>query len=307
MKVVIGKRDGLVIVSGGGSLEEQKNNLKDWEVLDTESGALAEQNKYRSNKIRIEPEDLYIAGDVGQGGSIIDPGVVDATAFLEKEDFTTLSMYDKTLKKMRKTSLVVPSKADVDVFFSGVESGKIFTPVLEEGQYKFIIPYSKLGEITDNGFFKLYFLIGNNLQYANYVTGEGYIARNNYFELVKKYGLPEYHSKNAYINPVMEDGDVTGAVGICSVLRTMTENDGIVPNYAYEDVIEGYSSNFRKSESMIGFAKVGFYNEGGTVQQGLVVGKDLIPDIRTPLGAAIELPLIPIEFIDADNNPPEED
>lgn len=32
MKHVIGKRDGKTIVSGGGSLEEQKNNLKHWEV-----------------------------------------------------------------------------------------------------------------------------------------------------------------------------------------------------------------------------------------------------------------------------------
>ena len=34
MKHVIGKRNGKTIVSGGGSLEEQKNNLKHCEVLD---------------------------------------------------------------------------------------------------------------------------------------------------------------------------------------------------------------------------------------------------------------------------------
>lgn len=64
MKVVIGKRDGLVIVSGGGSLEEQKNNLKDWEVLDTESGALKEdldkKEEVKAKKYKVSPEDIYI-------------------------------------------------------------------------------------------------------------------------------------------------------------------------------------------------------------------------------------------------------
>lgn len=40
MKHVIGKRNGKTIGSGGGSLEEQKNNLKHWEVLDEESSPI---------------------------------------------------------------------------------------------------------------------------------------------------------------------------------------------------------------------------------------------------------------------------
>ena len=43
MKHVIGKRNGKTIVSGGGSLEEQKNNLKHWEVLDEESSPVKDQ------------------------------------------------------------------------------------------------------------------------------------------------------------------------------------------------------------------------------------------------------------------------
>lgn len=57
MKHVIGKRNGKTIVSGGGSLEEQKNNLKHWEVLDVESSPM----KDRYNKrIKIDPQDVFL-------------------------------------------------------------------------------------------------------------------------------------------------------------------------------------------------------------------------------------------------------
>lgn len=57
MKHVIGKRNGKTIVSGGGSLEEQKNNLKHWEVLDEESSPI----KDRYNKrIKIDPQDVFL-------------------------------------------------------------------------------------------------------------------------------------------------------------------------------------------------------------------------------------------------------
>ena len=57
MKHVIGKRNGKTIVSGGGSLEEQKNNLKHWEVLDEESSPM----KDRYNKrIKIDPQDVFL-------------------------------------------------------------------------------------------------------------------------------------------------------------------------------------------------------------------------------------------------------
>lgn len=57
MKHVIGKRDGKTIVSGGGSLEEQKNNLKHWEVLDEESSPTKEQYNKR---IKIDPQDVFL-------------------------------------------------------------------------------------------------------------------------------------------------------------------------------------------------------------------------------------------------------
>ena len=57
MKHVIGKRNGKTIVSGGGSLEEQKNNLKHWEVLDEESSPAKEQYNKR---IKIDPQDVFL-------------------------------------------------------------------------------------------------------------------------------------------------------------------------------------------------------------------------------------------------------
>lgn len=57
MKHVIGKRNGKTIVSGGGSLEEQKNNLKHWEVLDEESFPAKEQYNKR---IKIDPQDVFL-------------------------------------------------------------------------------------------------------------------------------------------------------------------------------------------------------------------------------------------------------
>lgn len=57
MKHVIGKRNGKTIVSGGGSLEEQKNNLKHWEVLDEESSPVKEQYNKR---IKIDPQDVFL-------------------------------------------------------------------------------------------------------------------------------------------------------------------------------------------------------------------------------------------------------
>lgn len=57
MKHVIGKRNGKTIVSGGGSLEEQKNNLKYWEVLDEESSPAKEQYNKR---IKIDPQDVFL-------------------------------------------------------------------------------------------------------------------------------------------------------------------------------------------------------------------------------------------------------
>ena len=57
MKHVIGKRDGKTIVSGGGSLEEQKNNLKHWEVLDEESSPVKDQYNKR---IKIDPQDVFL-------------------------------------------------------------------------------------------------------------------------------------------------------------------------------------------------------------------------------------------------------
>ena len=57
MKHVIGKRNGKTIVSGGGSLEEQKNNLKHWEVLDEESSPVKDQYNKR---IKIDPQDVFL-------------------------------------------------------------------------------------------------------------------------------------------------------------------------------------------------------------------------------------------------------
>lgn len=60
MKHVIGKRNGKTIVSGGGSLEEQKNNLKHWEVLDEESSPVKDQYNKR---IKIDPQDIFLINE----------------------------------------------------------------------------------------------------------------------------------------------------------------------------------------------------------------------------------------------------
>ena len=60
MKHIIGKRNGKTIVSGGGSLEEQKNNLKYWEVLDEVGGTVSKPDFSIDKFIYIAPRDIYI-------------------------------------------------------------------------------------------------------------------------------------------------------------------------------------------------------------------------------------------------------
>lgn len=60
MKHVIGKRNGKTIVSGGGSLEEQKNNLKHWEVLDSVDGGGPKANFAITDPVYyIDKSDIY--------------------------------------------------------------------------------------------------------------------------------------------------------------------------------------------------------------------------------------------------------
>lgn len=60
MKHIIGKRNGKTIVSGGGSLEEQKNNLKHWEVLDNTGDDSPKANFAITDPVYyIDEEDIY--------------------------------------------------------------------------------------------------------------------------------------------------------------------------------------------------------------------------------------------------------
>ena len=66
MKHVIGKRNGKTIVSGGGSLEEQKNNLKHWEVLDSVDEGGPKANFAITDPVYyINKDDIYtiLTGD----------------------------------------------------------------------------------------------------------------------------------------------------------------------------------------------------------------------------------------------------
>lgn len=66
MKHIIGKRNGKTIVSGGGSLEEQKNNLKYWEVLDSIGDDSPKANFAITDPVYyIDKDDIYtvITGD----------------------------------------------------------------------------------------------------------------------------------------------------------------------------------------------------------------------------------------------------
>lgn len=60
MKHIIGKRNGKTIVSGGGSLEEQKNNLKHWEILDSVGGDSPKANFAITDPVYyIDKNDVY--------------------------------------------------------------------------------------------------------------------------------------------------------------------------------------------------------------------------------------------------------
>lgn len=66
MKHIIGKRNGKTIVSGGGSLEEQKNNLKYWEVLDSVGDDSPKANFAITDPVYyIDKDDIYtvVTGD----------------------------------------------------------------------------------------------------------------------------------------------------------------------------------------------------------------------------------------------------
>lgn len=103
MKHIIGKRNGKTIVSGGGSLEEQKNNLKHWEGLDVESSPM----KDRYNKrIKIDPQDVFLFSTISFGNymlwydQVVENKVVGELAEIPQPDLDTTTPHSKIEAKV---------------------------------------------------------------------------------------------------------------------------------------------------------------------------------------------------------------
>lgn len=302
MKVVIGKRDGLVIVSGGGSLEEQKNNLKDWEVLDTESGALKEdldkKEEVKAKKYKIDPEDIYISLTDSNAGfdTSLFHGAYDANAGIIPANSIENKVYwDKTKKDYRKTSELNDGIGVSATSYGAYNHAnvRLYKPVLEDGVYKIIIPYidSIDGEsmaypslLTTNAQMSIH--LGNPCIYGKEKEEGGeliYYSEHNFTALRKKYGIDEIEGFN---NSDNDFAIVPIGMGVANDLISIT------------NIHIDFSGTGEGSLS-------GTFNGVMTKERDTkdTLGRDFMPDPTNALGKIIELPEIKIEIAVMKENP----
>lgn len=143
MKHVIGKRNGKTIVSGGGSLEEQNNNLKHWEVLDVESSPM----KDRYNKrIKIDPQDIFLihtyAATMMDTFCVCDYRTVNVIGEIEKfpEKYIEYVMGEPVENSAINTENIIET-------YSGCS---IYRPIKgNDGTWEFIVPVANGVTILD--------------------------------------------------------------------------------------------------------------------------------------------------------------
>lgn len=135
MKHVIGKRNGKTIVSGGGSLEEQKNNLKHWEVLDEESSPAKEQYNKR---IKIDPQDVFLINqtvyELMDTYCVAEYNSVTITGELDELPISP-QVYDL------EDGLVKHSAVNTENVIENIVNHTIYKPIKgDDGVWEFIVP-----------------------------------------------------------------------------------------------------------------------------------------------------------------------
>lgn len=280
MKHVIGKRNGKTIVSGGGSLEEQKNNLKHWEVLDEESSPAKEQYNKR---IKIDPQDLYL----------IVANVNDA-AYSTDTWFTKMCATNKTIGELK----VLPSKYN----FINVDTGEtietstikmntdpggddyvleeslamytnIYKPIKnKDGDWEYIIPVINGQSVIDRFDEKVAYTlcIGCPLHYSVNTDGEGnyesLIAPNNTSTeaCMKKYNF--YDSSRNGVNTPPSETAIDA-----SVLIKLIYNPTFTGIQMTIDSSTGNTAHITKVDAVLTDTSLGLSN------QDAVIGQELIP------------------------------
>lgn len=144
MKHVIGKRDGKTIVSGGGSLEEQKNNLKHWEVLDEESSPAKEQYNKR---IKIDPQDVFLINQ-----TVYE--FMDTYCAHEYRSATIIGELDELPISPQvydlEDRLVKHSAVNTENVIENLINHKIYKPIKgDDGVWEFIVPVAYNLDVLD--------------------------------------------------------------------------------------------------------------------------------------------------------------
>lgn len=144
MKHVIGKRNGKTIVSGGGSLEEQKNNLKHWEVIDEESSPAKEQYNKR---IKIDPQDVFL---INQTVSEF----MDVYCAYEYRSATIIGELDELPISPQvydfEDGLVKHSAVNTENVIENLVSHNIYKPIKgDDGVWEFIVPVAYNLDVLD--------------------------------------------------------------------------------------------------------------------------------------------------------------
>lgn len=242
MKHVIGKRDGKTIVSGGGSLEEQKNNLKHWEVLDSVGGPTNKPDFSIDKFIYIAPRDIYIkiAADwISKNGKKFDfypLGQSEQPQFDPKTGTPyTDSIYLPLIKPPVENNIEIDSTCNIEMTL-GIPD--------DEENALFIKEYKKKWYGDENS--------------TEPVTQE---------EVYKKYGL-DYRGYHGYENPMVINSIHTK--GTCTFYKPQhnsldgtyfTINIPISGNFGYSGLV--LASPFFNDREFIGnrtaYGATGFY------------------------------------------------
>lgn len=231
MKHIIGKRNGKTIVSGGGSLEEQKNNLKYWEVLDEESSPVKEQYNKR---IKIRPQDLYLliggVNDIEYSrDTLFTPNCASNTIIGELSELPSkyefLEMGEPIVTSNIKNTESFDEDQKKGVIIEGLcKSINIYRPIWneEEKEWQYIVPVTNGLSVIDGFGSKVEcaLIIGCPLHYVESFDDEGNVktkvAPNGTSReaCVKRYGIPNTIIGNSdfinlVYNPVYTDMQLT--------------------------------------------------------------------------------------------------
>lgn len=306
MKHVIGKRDGKTIVSGGGSLEEQRNNLKHWEVLDEESSPVKDQYNKR---IKIDPQDVFLIkthnffdNDSWYNQICYTNTVIGELEEIPQPDLGTTTIHSKIKHDSGST-------IEGNVLEEQASSIEVYKPIQDaNGNWGFKVPVAKRTELlpefksytdtegkTDSVEFAI--MIGCPFHYIETHDGEGNVTtktipNSSVEKCIKKYNIwQNFQGYTNYVKP---------------------ENPTIVP-FMYPLVYNAHytalklpvvvkEGNILMIEGNVDIQETdneAFYNniEAAPNSNSIFIGDDFIPYTEAGDNTILEFPKMYIDFI----------